>query len=120
MSVLSGHSQLSAISRELDTQEVLNVFTCSLSMVFYLTHFICFINKFTLNDLYNYTFLIIQFSATFQPFTSNQPLTLGACQLYQLKSLHCIKIKSYSLKSIFIPQDSPTLGVPELLECTRA
>ena len=44
---------------------------------------------------------------------------LGACQWYQLKSLHCIKIKSYSLKSIFIPQDSPTLGVPELLECTR-
>lgn len=34
---------------------------------------------------------------------------LGVCQLYQLKSLQCIKIMFHSSQSVFTSQDSPTL-----------
>lgn len=43
--------------------------------VFYLTHSTCYINKFTLVDLYYYTFFTLQFSVIFSLFTCNQPLT---------------------------------------------
>lgn len=81
-------------------------------MVFYLTHSTCYINKFTLVDLYYYTFFTLQFSVIFSPFTCNQPLTSRCLPIISTKKPTVYENYVLLFEECLYSPGQPLRGIP--------